>query len=218
MFLLGRLTFFKFLVYSMAQTIGAFLGALMVFLVYLNHINEYKEAPKSIRSRFDPSRNFVSNYSNNIGYYSMELAPIFATYPKDSIGKYSTLSNFFDQFLSTSLFIVAILSITDKKNTDIPHQIVAILIGFALTAVGTSYGLRGFAVNPARDFGPRLFTMLAGWGSEPFISHNYYFWIPIVGPMCGAIFGTILYSGFISNHIVVDEVDTDISYSESTYN
>ena len=196
--------------YSLAQTAGAFASAFMVFLVYLNHINLYNEKPKLTRwSRFDPGRSFVSNYSNNVGYYSMELAPIFATYPKDSIGQFSTFSNFFDQFLSTALFIVAILAITDKKNTDIPHQIVAILIGFSLIAVGTSFGLRGFAVNPARDFGPRLFTLVGGWGAEPFISHNYYFWIPIIGPMVGSIFGTILYSVFVSNQIICEEADSE---------
>ena len=200
MFLLGRLTLFKCALYALAQTIGAFLASFMVFLVYLNHINEYQERNYAHNDkRFDPNRN--TNFSNNIGYYSMELAPIFATYPKDSIGKWSTFSNFFDQLFSTSLFIVAILAVTEKRNAQIPHQLVSILIGFSLVAVGTSFGLRGFAVNPARDLGPRLFTLIAGWGVEPFISHGYYFWIPVVAPMFGSVFGTILYSLLVSNCI-----------------
>lgn len=223
MFLLGRLSFLKCVLYSIAQTIGAFLASLMVFLVYLNHINEYIEKDHSRRrDRFDPERDFIKyvddqnatmTFSNTPGCYSMELAPIFATYPKDSIGKWSTFSNFFDQFFSTSLFIIAILIITDKRNTRIPPQLTSVLIGVSLIAVGTSFGLRGFAVNPARDLGPRLFTLVAGWGVEPFLSHDYYFWIPIVGPMVGSIFGTILYSLFVSNLAFIENSMEELPYN-----
>jgi len=99
------------------------------------------------------------------------------------------------------LFIISILAITDKKNTEIPHQTVAILIGLSLIVVGAAFGYNGgFAVNPARDFGPRMFTLIAGWGTKTFTAGNYYFWIPIIGPMLGSVFGTFLYWIFISNH------------------
>jgi MIP family channel proteins len=217
-FLLGRISFFKFVLYSVAQTLGAFLASLMVFFVYLNHINEYKEKDHINKwKRFDPMRDFdvnSTNSSNQPGCYSMELAPIFATYPKDSAGQWSLFSNFFDQFFSTSLFIVAILVITDKRNThNLPPQLISLLIGVSLVAVGTSFGVRGFAVNPARDFGPRLFTLVAGWCVEPFLSHDCYFWIPIVAPIFGSGFGTLMYSLFFSNLVFNENSAEVLSYN-----
>lgn len=148
----------------------------------------------------------LSNFPNQFvqytnGKYSIDTAGIFGTYPKDVDNSLATFSNFFDQFFSTALFIISILAITDKKNTEIPHQTVAILIGLSLIVVGTAFGYNGgFAVNPARDFGPRMFTLVAGWGTKTFSAGNYYFWIPIIGPMLGSVFGTFLYWIFISNH------------------
>ncbi|TPB31936.1 aquaporin, partial [Burkholderia pseudomallei] len=46
--------------------------------------------------------------------------------------------------------------------------------------------LTGFAMNPARDFGPKMFAVLAGWGSGA-LGPDMYFWVPIVGPIIGAI-------------------------------
>jgi len=43
--------------------------------------------------------------------------------------------------------------------------------------------------NPARDFGPRLFTAVAGWGTEVFRANNYWWWVPVIGPCIGAVGG-----------------------------
>jgi glycerol uptake facilitator protein len=65
----------------------------------------------------------------------------------------------------------------------------------------------GYAINPARDFGPRLFAFFAGWGkvalpgsySAPGFSFSWYFWIPIVGPLIGGVIGVIVYDLFIGD-------------------
>ena len=63
----------------------------------------------------------------------------------------------------------------------------------------------GYAVNPARDFGPRLFTYLAGWDFVFSKTQGYYFFlVPILGPMLGGILGTIMYYLLISNHWPVE--------------
>jgi glycerol uptake facilitator-like aquaporin len=131
--------------------------------------------------------------------YTLETASIFATYPID-LSDSNVLFYFVDEVFATALFIIMVLAITDKKN-DLQQPFVALFIGLALLTIGTSYGYNsGFALNPVRDFWPRVFTSLAGWGSSPFTACNYFFWIPLVGPMVGSLIATIIYSLFISNH------------------
>jgi glycerol uptake facilitator-like aquaporin len=181
MFLLRQLSLKQFGVYVLGQLIGAFGASLFVFLTYLYSLQNYPG-----------------------GMYCLDTAGIFATYPYDVGGgekESDTFSLFFDQFFSTSLFMITILAITDKQNTDISHEGVSVLIGFSLTVIGSSFGHNcGFAVNPARDFAPRLFTAIAGWGSLPFTAGYHFFWIPIIAPMLGSVAGTIAYSVFVSNH------------------
>lgn len=179
MLLLGRMPVHKFVFYVIAQCLGAFFASLAVYLVYLSQLQHFKN-----------------------GMYSLETAGIFATYPYD-VDKPggSTFSLFADQFFATALFIVAIHAITDKLNSEMSHELVAMLIGLTLTVIGASYGVNsGFAVNPARDFAPRLFTAMAGWGAKTFQAGDGFFWIPTLVPMLGSFAGTVAYSVFVSNH------------------
>jgi glycerol uptake facilitator protein len=69
-------------------------------------------------------------------------------------------------------------------------------------AIGLSLGgLTGYAINPARDLGPRIVAALCGWGWSVFASHGAYFWVPIVGPMLGGVAGLFLYDGLIAPHL-----------------
>lgn len=57
------------------------------------------------------------------------------------------------------------------------------------------------SVNPARDFSPRLFTCIAGWGGQVFSTNNYFFWIPLVSPLVGATFAVFIYFIVVSVQI-----------------
>lgn len=93
-------------------------------------------------------------------------AGIFATYPS---GHLDMVNGFFDQFIGTAALIVCVLAIVDPYNNPVPRGLEAFTVGLVVLVIGTSMGFNsGYAVNPARDFGPRLFTALAGWGSEVF--------------------------------------------------
>ena len=82
------------------------------------------------------------------------------------------------------------------------------MIGFEVAEIGMSFGANaGYAINPARDFGPRVFAWLAGWGDVSIpgtitgvpCAFSWYFWVPIVGPIIGGVIGVLLYDWFIGD-------------------
>lgn len=73
------------------------------------------------------------------------------------------------QIIGTAALIMCILAIVDRHNNPIPEGLEAFTVGFVVLVIGLSMGFNsGYAVNPARDLGPRIFTALAGWGCEVF--------------------------------------------------
>ncbi len=86
-----------------------------------------------------------------------------------------------------------------------------LLIGLVVGAIGMSFGANaGYAINPARDFGPRVLAWLAGWGDValPGIAPpvtNVYFWVPIVAPLIGGVIGALVYDFFIRDVLVARE-------------
>ena len=84
----------------------------------------------------------------------------------------------------------------------VPKALVPFLVGLTVVSVGISYGFNcGYAINPARDLGPRAFTAIAGWGRETFSIRNYnWFWVPIVGPYIGACLGVLVYKLAVGLH------------------
>jgi len=175
MLLIGKISILKFFVFTLSQMLGGFLGAFSVYVTYYDMLTNFEPA------------------------YSLETAGIFATYPHE---KLSVLGGLFDQVFATTLLIIVVLAVSDKKSkSEISHAVTATVLGGTVILIGTTFCYNsGYAINPARDFGPRLLTYIAGWGSQVFTAGNYFFWIPIVGPMIGAVVGTIAYYGFIGNH------------------
>ncbi|MGZ3617372.1 MAG: aquaporin, partial [Ktedonobacteraceae bacterium] len=93
----------------------------------------------------------------------------------------------------TLLLLFLLLCIIDARNQPVQGNLNPLIIGFLIVAIGASFGLNtGYAINPARDFGPRLWIALfSGFGS--FTQNNYYFWIPIVGPLLGGAVGALVF-------------------------
>ncbi|CAG5922322.1 unnamed protein product [Menidia menidia] len=175
--LLGRERWRKFPMFFLFQTIGAFLGAAIIFGMYYDALWDF------------PGAFNVTGPNATAG--------IFATYP----GKHLTLVNgFFDQIIGTAALIVCILAIVDPYNNPIPQGLEAFTVGFVVLVIGLSMGFNsGYAVNPARDLGPRLFTAMAGWGIDVFI--NGWFLVPILAPFLGTIVGVIIYQMMVGFHV-----------------
>uniref|UniRef100_A0A452TIA5 Aquaporin-3 n=2 Tax=Ursus maritimus TaxID=29073 RepID=A0A452TIA5_URSMA len=177
---LAREPWIKLPVYALAQTLGAFLGAGIVFGLYYDAI-----------WAFAKNELVVSGPNGTAG--------IFATYPS---GHLDMVNGFFDQFIGTASLIVCVLAIVDPYNNPVPRGLEAFTVGLVVLVIGTSMGFNsGYAVNPARDFGPRLFTAIAGWGSEVFTTGHHWWWVPIVSPLLGSIAGVFVYQLMIGCHL-----------------
>jgi MIP family channel proteins len=162
--------------YIVAQVAGAFVASAVVFLTYHEAF-----------AHFD---NGVRQVSGPLG-----TAGIFATYPQAWL---STFGGFVDQVVGTALLVGIVFAIGDKRNLAPAPSVAPIVVGLLVLVIGTAYGLNaGYAINPARDVGPRLFTAVAGWGSGVFTASNGWWWVPIVAPCIGGILGGFTYDALI---------------------
>lgn len=157
--------------YILAQISGAFCGALLTYIMHKDH--------------FDAT----ANPTTKLG--------VFATIPNIR----NTTTNLASEIIGTFVLIFVIFFITGSQ-VDINGKsepigmgsLGAIPVAFLVWVIGLSLGgTTGYAINPARDFGPRLFHALwpiKGKGSSDWS----YAWIPIVGPLIGAILAFGVYS------------------------
>jgi glycerol uptake facilitator-like aquaporin len=98
-----------------------------------------------------------------------------------------------DQLVGSLFFAFAFFALSDS-NGPFKKKYLPAGLALAIMAVGCAFGLNSnYAVNPARDLGPRIFCLLAGYGSEAFLSFNGYFIIPFASPFMGALLGSGLY-------------------------
>ena len=98
---------------------------------------------------------------------------------------------FSDEVILTAFLLFGIFAITEQFNEMAPQANAgALMIGFLVAILGSSMGyLEAWAMNPARDLGPRLFAYFAGWGSSALPSPDNYWWIPVVAPLIGGVIG-----------------------------
>jgi glycerol uptake facilitator protein len=110
---------------------------------------------------------------------------------------------FFDQVLGTALLLGLILAVVDKLNNLPGANLAPIIIGLIVVAIGISFGgMNGYAINPARDLGPRLFAVLAGFSNNGLTSGASVWIPPVLGPIVGGLLGAISYDWFIGNSLI----------------
>jgi glycerol uptake facilitator protein len=156
----------KVIPYSVAQTAGAFTAAAVVFWDYLPAFH-----------RADPGL--------------LRTGGVFTTFPAFP-GQ--PMVGLLDQVIGTALLLIAVLAVTDDRNIAPPPNLQPVLIGLVVVLLGISFGgLQGYAINPARDLGPRMFITLAGFKYNGLTDGTGVFWVPIVGPLLGAPLGAFVY-------------------------
>jgi glycerol uptake facilitator protein len=174
--------------YIIAQVAGAFTAAALVYLNYKDAIKGYEHATGAVRGE-----------SSSIASYS-----IFATFPSGYF--HNPVGPFIDELIGTALLVGIVLAVIDNLNLPPKGNLAPWIVGSIVAGIGMSFGANtGYAINPARDFGPRLFAWFAGWDGVALPGNygnvNWYFWIPIVAPIVGAIIGALVYDFFI-NHVL----------------
>ena len=156
----------KVLPYIGAQLVGAFAGAA---LVYWNYLPAFQA--------FDPGME--------------KTAGVFTTFPAFPMVPFAGL---LDQTIGTALLLMMILAITDERNQPPGSNLGAVMVGSVVVLIGMAFGgMHGYAINPARDFGPRLFTVVAGFKNNGLTDGTNVFWVPIVGPLLGGVLGCAAY-------------------------
>jgi glycerol uptake facilitator protein len=187
--------------YIVAQCLGAFVGAALVYFNYRYAIGSYESANKIVRGTED----------------SIPTFSIFATFPAPYFDSWT--GPFFDQVIGTAALVLFIFAVTDEYNTPVHGNLAPLIVGFIVVAIGISFGANaGYAINPARDFGPRMFAWMAGW-KEIAMPGNYgnintYFWIPIIGPFVGAGIGAAIYDGLIRSVLLARGATPDPEVTE----
>jgi len=168
-----RFPWAKVLPYSLAQIAGAFVASVVVFVTYHEALGAFDGG---VRQVLGPQG----------------TAGIWATYPQPFLSVFP--GGFVDQVVGTALLVGVILGITDTRNSPAPAGLAPVIVGLLVVLIGMTFGFNaGYAINPARDFGPRLFTAVAGWGGEVFRASGNWWWVPIVAPCAGGLLGGWIY-------------------------
>jgi len=156
----------KVVPYTIAQTAGAFLAAA---LVYWNYLPAFRQ----VDPRLETTAGVFTTF------------PAFAGLPQ---------AGFLDQLIGTGLLVLLVFAITDEYNMPPGANLAPLMIGLVVVAIGMSFGgMHGYAINPARDFGPRLFTVFAGFRHNGVTDGTHVWWIPVVAPLLGGLLGAALY-------------------------
>lgn len=175
----------KVLPYIIAQMLGGFVAAALVYGLYFELFLDYEKVHQIVRGSQE----------------SLFNAGIFSTYPA---GQISVLQAFVVEVVIAIILVCMILSLTDDNNGIPRGPLAPLLIGILIAVIGGSFGpLTGFALNHARDFGPKLVAYLAGWGDIALTGGRSfpYFVIPLTAPFVGAIIGAFAYRKLIGYHL-----------------
>lgn len=178
----------KLVPYWVAQFLGAFVAALLVRWNYTEGLN-----------KVDPGLTIKSQ-------------GVFSTLPGNGVDiGVGMWGGFRDQLIGTALLLFLVLAIVDMRNTSPGVNMAPFIIGLVVVAIGMAWGTNaGYAINPARDFGPRLASFITGYDTafrDQF--GDLYFWVPIVGPLLGGLIGAGLYELLIGRFLPIADEETE---------
>ncbi|MBZ5734026.1 aquaporin family protein [Nocardioides sp. TRM66260-LWL] len=175
--------------YALAQLAGAFAGAVVVRYTYGDLIRGA-----------DPGLGKAT-----LGIFATSPG-VTATGSPVGVG-----TAFADQVVGTAILVFLVLALTSARNTPPLANLTPWFVGMVVVGLGMAWGANaGYAINPARDLGPRLAAFVTGYGTDAWRSTSsdvLYFWVPLVAPLLGALVGGALFSLLIERHLPEEPVD-----------
>ncbi|KEY65706.1 hypothetical protein S7711_07533 [Stachybotrys chartarum IBT 7711] len=166
----------KFPIYAISQILGAMAAAAVVYGNYISAIDAFEG--RGVRTVTGPTA----------------TAGIFCTYPAEFMTR---TGMFFSEIVASTILQFVIFALADGGNTG-AGALMPLALFFLIFGIGACFGWEtGYAINLARDFGPRLVSYMVGYGHEVWSAGGYYFWIPMVAPFFGCLLGGFLYDAFI---------------------
>jgi glycerol uptake facilitator protein len=165
--------------YVLAQFLGAFVAALLVRWNYTE-----------VLAKTDPG-------------HTVKTQGVFSTLPGNGTLPVHEWGALRDQIIGTAILLFLILALTDLRNSTPAANLAPVVIGLVVVAIGMAWGTdAGYAINPARDFGPRLASFVTGYHTAFSDQYgNLYFWVPIIGPIIGGIIGVGLYEVLVGRFL-----------------
>ncbi|HRQ87313.1 MAG TPA: MIP/aquaporin family protein [Bacteroidia bacterium] len=177
--------------YIAVQMLGAFVGAAVLFYLFSDALTVYEAANHIVRgsSGSEATAMVFGEYFPNPGGHPLTDAAREAMSP---------FRAFVAEIVGTAVLLLVIFCLTDERNQGRPQILTAASIGLTVTLLISLLGpLTMACFNPARDFAPRLFSSLAGWGSVPFQTNGLgWLTVYIVAPMLGGLLGGGIYRAF----------------------
>jgi glycerol uptake facilitator protein len=187
--------------YMAVQVLGGFVGAALIYLNYHEAISSLEAAQKITRGTADSAA--------TVGIFVTTPAPYFESWS----------GPFLDQVIGTAFLVMLIFAVTDAFNAPAKANLAPLVVGFIVVAIGISFGANaGYAINPARDLGPRLLAWIEGWKAVAMPGDygkvNGFFWIPIAGPLVGGAIGAYLYDWLIRDTLIARGATPDPEIEE----
>jgi glycerol uptake facilitator protein len=169
--------------YALAQLAGAFVAALIVRWNY-----------SEVLAKVDPG-------------HTIKTQGVFSTLPGNGALPVSEWGALRDQVIGTAILLFLILAVTEVRATPPAANLAPFVIGLVVVAIGMAWGANaGYAINPARDLGPRLASFVTGYETAFRDQYgNLYFWVPIVGPLVGGVLGAGLYQALVGRFLPREE-------------
>ncbi|MEJ8281294.1 MIP/aquaporin family protein [Pseudonocardia spirodelae] len=170
--------------FVLAQTLGAFVAALIVRVTYADKIRAV-----------DPTLT--------------ESKGIFSTFPADPV---SIPTAFLDQIVGTAILVFVIMALVHPRNKGPLANMTPFMIGILVVGIGMAWGANaGYAINPARDFGPRLASWITGYdGAWVTGDGTPYWWLPIIAPLIGGLVGGGLFKLLIDRYIPAEDAPQEV--------
>ncbi|KAJ2158480.1 aquaporin-like protein [Coemansia sp. RSA 552] len=170
----GKFSWRKVPGFMFAQVLGAFVAAATLYGIFKDQFDVFDGGERQLMG-------------------DQGTGGIWCTYAKADNGKFFSA---WSEIVNTAVLLFVIYSIGDDRLTPAKNHL-PIAIGLLVFAIGNCTGwVTGYAINPARDLGPRIFSTIL-YGSEPFTYGGHYFWVPTFMPFVGALIGIFVYQFFI---------------------